>query len=157
MARLEKLKRNYMDEILYKIISNDNITKFIYYNVENPLNQSKLSNPSNLIYTKIFPHRFIPNISTDACTYLNIGFSEFKQVSNNSFYTAGNINFFAISHKTLWKTNYGNRCICILDELDSLLQNTRLGIGKLELTGFGEYWYNNDFGGYYTSYKVYDF
>jgi hypothetical protein len=149
----------YIDEILNILITSDNLTKLLYYTSEDAVDQPSLTQKQkeSLLYDKIFPHRFIPEISDEATSYLNIGFGRFRQTSNNPEFQVGTIKFFISSHISLWKTYYGLRPICILNEIKKLFEDTKLGMGDLKITDSDEYWISNKFGGYYLYFEVMDF
>jgi hypothetical protein len=148
----------YIDDILVQVKKNDNLIKLLNYNEANALVQPNLTDiqKNSLIYNKIFPFRFIPTIADTACSYLNIGFGNFREISNT--FQAGKIGFYMVSHKDLWKMNGGLRPIFMLEEIKEVAKSLEgLGLGRLKLAESNEYWVNENVGGYYALYEIVDF
>ena len=159
MAEKEGIN-HYIDRILEEIKKNNNLMKLIYDNNADALSPTKpnltIQQKNSMIYTKIFPFRFIPQISTTACSYLNLGFGNFKEISNT--YQAGKIGFYVASHRDLWKMNGGLRPIFMLEEIKNVAKGLEhLGLGKLKLTNSDEYGYDENFIGYRAIYEIVDF
>jgi hypothetical protein len=148
----------YIDDILTQVKKNENLMKLIFYNSMDALNKVNLTpqEKDSLIYTKIFPYRFIPTISDTACSYLNLGFGNFREISN--VFQAGKIGFYMVSYKELWKMNGGLRPVFMLEEIKEVAKSLEgLGLGRLKLTNSDEYMYNNNFTGYFALYEIVDF
>lgn len=148
----------YIDSIINACKGNNNLMKLLYYDGVDALIKPDLTQQQKdlLVYTKLFPFRFIPTISDTACSYLNLGFGNFRETSN--VFQAGKIGFYMVSHKTLWKMNGGLRPIFMLEEIKEVTKSLEgLGLGRLKLTECEDYWYDSSFGGYRALYEIVDF
>lgn len=145
----------HIDEIIDTLKTNDDLMKLIYYDDEKWFLKENLTSEQkdSLLYNRIFPYRFIPKISKDACTYLNIGFGNFRE-SNNVQCEIGKVTFFFVSHTTLWKTDFGLRPVNIFEQIIDTFKNVDIGLRNLKLIGSDEYWINNDYVGYYITYEL---
>jgi hypothetical protein len=148
----------YVTKILNACKQNDNLMKLVNYDTADCLIHPNLTQAQkdSLVYSKMFPFRFIPKISDTACSYLNIGFGNFREISNT--FQAGKIGFYMVSHKDLWKMNGGLRPIFMLEEIKEIAKSLEgLGLGRLKLVESNEYWVNENVGGYYALYEIVDF
>ena len=148
----------YIDIIFDTIKASDDLMKLIYYNDKDWVSKPLLTKEQkdSLIYNKIYPFRFVPKISTEACTYLNMAFGRFKRSGNPQFHV-GKVTFFISCHTSLWQTYYGLRPVSIFEEIINIFENTQIGLRELKMIDSDEYWVNNDFGGYYITFELYDF
>lgn len=154
-ARLTEYKNN----ILIKLITNENLLKALVINEEDYLDQNLPENfqPTSLIYERIYPYQYTINIEDEMKTYITISFGNYKYINN--CFKSGILTFFVFTHKTLIsKSNYGLRTDLIIDYIDSMFnQKKDVGDFSLELYGGGDIKVSDDYFGSMISYKFCDF
>ena len=142
--------------VLDKIFSNQEILKALTYNEMNFLDKPDVS-PEDVLFDRIFPHRFIPKTSDKKKTYIAISFERYIPIKN--VFTSGLIKFNVFTHQDLFRTDYGClRTDYIIMKLDELFNSERgLGIGKVEFYEMDALSVNTDYHGSYITFKVRDF
>jgi len=156
MGRFEELSTNkYL--ILSKLIKDENILKCLVNNESNFLDISLpvSFDPTSLIYTQIFPYKFIPTIETKAKTFITMSFS-YKSNKQGTLFKNGSIYFYIITHNSLIRTNYGIlRYDYLVNQIDELLNSsTNIGIGQLPFYDMGDFSVNDNYSGVYLAYKT---
>jgi len=148
---------NYKNNIIYKLISNENLLKALVINPEDFLNHNLPSgfNPASLIHSQIFPYQYAIDIQDTPLSYITMSFGNYKYI-NNSF-KSGLLNIYIFSHTSLIKTDYGLRYDYILDQIDSMFNKKKVGSFNLELNTGGDFKVNDDYFGCVVSYKFIDF
>jgi hypothetical protein len=116
---LEDLNED-IKKVLLKTIESDKITKFLAYSQYDVLSQPTVPNPSGLLYTKIFPFRYIPDTLEEENAYLTISFGKIKPTVSNPRFKVNVVTFYAICHKNLVITKQGLRYFCILNEIENM-------------------------------------
>lgn len=156
MGQFEKLSE-YKNNILYKLITNENLVKALVCNDEDFLNYDLSGfNPTTLIYNQIFPYQYTNNTEDTLKTFITMSFGNYKYI-NNSF-KSGIFSIFIFSHKNLMKTDNGLRTDYILNEVDDMFNKKKdVGNFSLELYGGGDFKVNNDYFGSFITYKFTDF
>lgn len=161
LQRIPEYKMN----ILNKVSESEVVSKLLLYNTPDALFKPDLTEDQKqgLLYTKLFPYRFVPNPVEDQSTYLTIGVNGFRR-NQEGFkiyddYQAGEIYFYFFTHVDLMKTYTGVRQDLILGEIDRLFDGkTGIGMGEMKLRYTNELWmHNNKFGGYSVAFTVVDF
>lgn len=146
MVKLELLSKNLV-LMLETLLTNDNIGKYLYYDLKNPLSQPSVSNVQSLLFSKIFPYPFDPSVTTNACSQIRV------------YYTDGDINdvvverisitFDVVVAKSLWLTNDGSPTIRpyeIIKEIVNTFDNKSIDtVGKLEFDSFRHVMLNDTF------------
>lgn len=149
---------NYKNNILLKLVSNENLIKALYNTDKNFLDQSLPINfdPTSLIYDSIFPYPYIPNIIDSPKTFITMNFDNFRYINN--VFKSGILNFNILTHYFLMPTDYGLRTDYILKEID-LLFNKQYDVGSfnLELYAGGDFVVNEKYYGISISYVFTDF
>ena len=149
----------YKNNIIFKLITNENLLKALVINEENYLEQNLPENfqPTSLIYSQIFPYQYTIDIEELPKTYITMSFGNYKYINN--CFKNGILTFFIFSHKTLIsKSNYGLRTDYILDQVDSMFNKKKdVGDFSLELYGGGDIKVNDDYFGSMISYRFIDF
>lgn len=59
-------------QILREVLKNQNICKYLYYSVSNPLSQSNIVDTKSLMFNNLFPYPFNPNINDKDITQLHV-------------------------------------------------------------------------------------
>jgi hypothetical protein len=157
MSGFAKLS-DYKYNVLYKLITNENLIKALVSTDEDFLNYDLTSfNPTTLIYSQIFPYQYTNNIEDAPKTYITMSFGNYKYV-NNAF-KSGIFSVFIFTHKSLMKTDSGLRTDYILNEVDSMFNksNNDVGVYTLEIYSGGDFKVNDDYFGSFVSYKFTDF
>ena len=148
----------YKNNILYKLITNENLLKALVINSEDFLNHNLPNdfNTASLIHSQIFPYQYSIDIQDTPLSYITMSFGNYKYI-NNSF-KSGLLNIYIFSHTSLIKTDYGLRYDYILDQIDSMFNKKKdVGSFNLELNTGGDFKVNDDYFGCVISYKFIDF
>ena len=137
---------------------NDDISKALYYNQSNFLDQPSLEDPIDILrYKQVFPYRKVPKVEEEMKTYITLRLGNFKPVGNK--FKSGLITFYVFTHVDLMPTSYGFlRVDHIINKIDEVFNETRdFGIGKLEFDNMDEFDINESYTGTWIRYKVTDF
>ncbi|KZE65162.1 hypothetical protein G7L40_19815 [Paenibacillus polymyxa] len=145
-------------KVLEKLISSQELCKALQYDNSNYLNRETIDDPSSLLFNKIYPYNHVPELSSDASSYVTFSFKEYRPTDNLKFKSAL-LHFQVLVHKDLIRTDYENlRYDDIIAAIDELFNDERiLGIGKLEFYRMDEMFVNTNYVGYYLQYKLYEF
>ncbi|GAA4880624.1 hypothetical protein GCM10023310_71060 [Paenibacillus vulneris] len=156
MARLQELNE-YKFTIINRLLESEDLCKALHYADTDFRNKETIADPSSLVYTNIFPHRFIPDLNETKQTYITVHFRRF-QLANNGFKN-GLICINIFTHRDLFKTDYGcTRIDYLLNKIDELFNQKRgVGIGKLEFHEMDEIAINDKYQGAFICYKPIDF
>ena len=105
MGRFEELGQN-KNIIVMKLIENDKIVKCL---INNQINFLEVDIPTDfdrtsLVFSNLFPYKFIPTIGSEAKTYITMSFN-YKP--NGMSYKNGSIWLYIIVHNSLLRTDYG--------------------------------------------------
>lgn len=155
MSRFESLARD-KATIIDKILSSNEIMKALKYNEPDFLDQPDFDN-TTMLYSSLFPHRFIPGTSDKKKTYITISFGKYRPIKNS--FKSGLITFSVFAHQDLFRTDYGSlRTDFIITKLDEIFNEAEgLGVGKAEFYDMDALSVNADYHGAYISYQVCDF
>jgi hypothetical protein len=147
----------YKNTIINRLLSEQELCKAITYTNTGFLEQPKIEKTEELIYRNIFPHRFIPDVSDSAETYITLSLSNYKLI--NSKFKSGLVNIYMFTHRDLFKTDYGyTRMDYIMTKVEELMDSKRgIGLGELVFAGLNEYVVNEKFQGYVLTYRPVDF
>lgn len=163
-SAMEKIPE-YKMTILNKILESELLSKLLFHDRPDALFQPDLTEDQKqeLLYSKVFPYRFVPDPIENQNTFLTLGVNGFRR-NQEGFkiyddYQAGEIYFYLFTHVDLMKTTHGVRQDLMLGELDRIFDgNTGIGMGELKLRYVNELWmHNNKFGGYSVAFTVVDF
>lgn len=148
---------NNMQDILLKLISNENIAKLLYYSNSTPLESPTVSNPIALLDTKIYTQTYIPETDTQICM-INVWFDDFRKGEKNTQFKCNKIRFSIVCHRDLWQTESGMRPIMIAHEIDKLFNfKKNIGIGKNYFIKMDYRAVNNLYNSYLIDYEMWDF
>ncbi|PYY28357.1 hypothetical protein [Paenibacillus illinoisensis] len=155
MPRFESLARDKV-AIIEEIMSSQDILKALVYNDSNFLDNETVD-ASSVMYSHIFPYRFIPKTSETKKTYITISLGRYRNVEGS--FKSGIVKFNVFTHQDLFQTDYGIlRTDYIIMKLDEMFNQTKImGIGKAEFYDMDELSVNTDYHGSYVAYKTYDF
>lgn len=147
----------YKNNILIKLITNENLIKALTNNTPDFLDQPLIPDVTTTIYSEIWPYRYVPNISDSAKVYLTMAFTNYKKLGNQ--YKSGNIYFYVFCHKSLVRTDYGClRYDYIAEELDTMFSEERgYGLGKLEFASMDDILIGDNYVGVVISYRIVEF
>lgn len=140
------------------MIENENIVKCLINNESNfldiPLPQN--FDVTSLIYSQIFPYRFIPTTQESAKSFITM---RFGYRSNGRTFKIGSIYFYIIVHNSLLRTDYGSlRYDMLLNYIDEAFNSCEdFGFDKLEFSETDEFIVNESYSGIYISYKLQEF
>lgn len=157
MSRFEELDQNIMS-VLLKLIANQNLCKLLNFNSYDPLSEADIADTSTLLFDRIFPFPFTPNVDSDAISQINVLLDNFQLGKTNPAFKNNQLTFVVICHKSLWKMSGMLRPFAILKEIDTLFNSTNgIGIGKMQFIGGNLTWLNDNYSGYRVSYSICDF
>lgn len=157
MAHFSKLK-DFKNSVVDKLLESQEIRKALKYGSSDFLGQPDVADPSELLYTHVFPHAFTPEfLGTPANTYLSVSFRKFGAPSNVS--REGFIHIAVFAHHTLFKTDYGTtRTDFLVHKIDERLNKAEgFGLGRLEWSEMEEFTVNSLFSGSSLAYRLADF
>lgn len=137
MVKFELLSPNLL-VILNQIIQNQNIAKYLYYDVTNPLEQPDIADTSVLNFNKVFPYPFDPELTTEDCSQIRVFYWDgaIKRVIEET-----KVMFDIIVAKKLWLINDNNtpaiRPYQIMSELVTTLDDKSIeSVGRLHFNNF---------------------
>jgi hypothetical protein len=163
-SKFKELNAN-INRVLLKLVDNQNICKYLYYNSSNPLSEATITDTTSLLYTLIFPYPTSTEIFKDtngtpiASSVINVLFDKFKMTSNSKF-KVGELIFVVLCHISLWRLDETSelRPFCILNEIDEMFSEQKvIGIGKEEFNRCNLEWADQNYSGYQLTYKDYEF
>lgn len=157
----------YLNDILSKIYTNQNLCKYLYYDVDNPLDMPDIIDTKILYTDKNNQKIFTTPFSIDNADYmkstLTIEIYDAEVDSSNSFYKNLRFNFHIISHVRLWElaSNDGEcnlRTNAIIHELNNLfLRKETVGLGRNQYSYMKKTYPNQWFSGYLYCLSAKDF
>lgn len=134
--------------LLDQIIQNNNLVKYLYYNVENPLAQPNLADNSVILFNKLWPQPFDEQIATEDFSNLRVYFANIK-FENNAIVSDSIVTFDIIVAKSLWLINTGTPVIRpyeIAKEVVATFRNNSVGtVGRLMFLNFQHMGVNQKF------------
>lgn len=147
----------YKNNIISKILEDDNLIKALTNITKDFIDQPLISDKNSIIYSNLYPYRYVPETTTDPKVYITMAFTNYRLYGTQ--FKSGNIYFYALCHKSLMQTDYGcNRCEYIVNKIDSLFQDERgYGLGKLEFNSMNDISVNDEYVGIELGYKLVDF
>jgi len=148
-----------------KLIENQNLCKYLYYNTDDPLSEADIIDTTSLLYSRIFPYPTPTEIFKDengipiSSTVINVLFNNFKLGTTNNKFKTSNLEFVILCHMSLWRLDTSQlRIFCLLNEIDQIFSEQRvIGIGKGEFDYCNLTWADENYSGYRLSYKDYEF
>jgi hypothetical protein len=162
MTRLAELAE-YKDTVISRLLGDMDVCKALKYADTGFLDQPSLSDPTELMYTHLFPHRYIPDSTTSMTTYITVDVGRFG--ASNYAYKSGLVNISIYTDIGLLRTEYGStRMDYLIYKVDQLFNQQRgIGMGRLEFHEMDEihineqYLRNDQYVGFLLSYKPYEF
>ena len=116
-----------LQQILIKIIENENIAKLLEYKVSDrndpaydPLSQPIVDNPYKFLNTQVWSQTYKPPTDTQT-VYICVFFTKFRKSQKNPYFKSGRIYVNIACHRDLWTINNGIRVYEIMHEIDSIL------------------------------------
>lgn len=156
MSRLSELT-DYRNIIITRLTSDQEILKAVYHNHLNFLSMPDVL-VEDVMYKNIFPFYYVPGIDEKMKSYINISLTDYRKAGNVKF-KAGRILIYVITHKELFRTDYGClRTDYLVSKIDHLFDGKRgIGLGELEFMGMREVVINEHFLGNCLEYRPVDF
>jgi hypothetical protein len=148
------------DTIMKKLVEDECIVRCLISNESNFETASTPVgyDPNDLLYTQIFPYRFIPDITIEPSTFITMKFS-YKPSGTTFKY--GSIYFYVITNRSIVQTDYGMlRYDYLVNRLDVIFnKNNELGIGAMPFSDMDEFIIDKEgkWLGSYIAYKNIDF
>lgn len=160
MSRFNELSKN-INTVLDNLIKNQDLCKLLKYNTYNPKSEQDINNTVELLYDKIYPLPFTPDIKGDKhepVSVLNVIFDDFKLGKTNRYFKRSNIEFVILCHKDIWRIDGNLRPFAIMHEIDTMFNsNQKIGVGDLGFELGKIMWANELYAGYKIVYKNYEF
>ncbi len=155
----------YKMTIMNRLIESDKLSKLLFYNTPDALFKDSLTDEQKqeLIYTHVYPFRFIPDPIEQQGTFIAVGTNAIRRHQEGftvfDDYQSGEVIFYFFTHHDLMRTTHGVRQDLMLGEIERLFDGvTGLGMGELKLRTANELWmHNNKFGGYSVAFTITDF
>lgn len=118
---------NYKNQLMQDLLTNETIVKLICDNGDVP------SDPSELMYTQVFPYEYVPETVTRARTFICCDV-DIQYVGNKTFLKPA-FELWVFTHKsTLRLPEGGVRTDKLCAEIDKMLNGNRFyGLGQLDL------------------------
>jgi hypothetical protein len=148
------MKLEYMSDnlivILFQLLNNQNLCKLISYDSKSPLDELDLSLPmTDLLFTKMFPDFFNPDIVVDDCTQIYIHYPR-GEFSDAGVVNITDIYIDIIEARNLRYINIDDvpkvRSLEIMKEIVNTFQQKSIGtLGELHFKGFIELVGNKQF------------
>lgn len=148
--------KTYKNDIMLKLIGNDNIVKALSLNYPDFIDRSITIEPTDLLYTQIFPYKCSPYTQNEQKTFITMKFGDYRLI--NRTYKSGKIWFYIFTHYELMRTNEGLRSDYLINQIDSIFnESSDFGIGKMQWDSMDDFQVNEDFMGSMICYKDYSF
>lgn len=138
--------------ILNHAIQSDNLTKYLYYNNDEPIQSPSLSDTSILLWDKLFPTKFDTTVKYENSSQLRVFFGSGK-ITNNMVVNNLTVIFDIIVAKQFWTINDGQgtsqiRPYMIMTELEKQFRNQSVPyVGKILFQGFNDIAVDEQFNG----------
>jgi len=147
-----------------KILADDELTKLLYYNVDDWKTQPSLTKDQklSLIDNNIYQYGFVDQVATEKKSYLSIAMSHYKPFESFRYfpknYMSGYLYFYILCERSILTTDYGVRADLIFKRLFDIFQGSRdFGIGQLRFQTLVELWTDrSSHGGYTAGFRVVD-
>ncbi len=159
MAHLKELTL-FKEELMYRIVSNEQIMKTIAYPTEDCLDKT-VDDPGFYLYKNIFPYRWtVDETQANQETYITMDFADFRL--SEVHYKNLAMGIYVFCHKDIMLIRNGDRRMLridyILQELDTMLNRSRdFGIGRLQFAGLSSIQVNHEITGSVIAYNTFDF
>jgi hypothetical protein len=157
----------YLNDILTKIYANQNLCKYLFYDVRNPLAQATIANTKVLKddkdNQKIFITPFTVDVTDKTKTTLTIMINDFQLDSDTKYYEDMTVEFIIACNVRLWELDDGSnevklRVNGIWDELSKTFKRkATVGIGKNNFKSGRLQKFNDYFWGYSYCLEAKDF
>jgi hypothetical protein len=144
---------NYVIQLL---LQSQNLMKLVKYDDPNPLSQPIVTNPSSLLFDRIFPIPKVPQAIETQKTIVTVTFSN-AVLDNTEKMKDYKLIIAIISHIDIWRINGNIRPFVIANEIDSILnekRGTRLTTGSVIFDSWIYREWNEKFCGYYLTYNL---
>lgn len=157
----------YVNTIVGIILGNQDLCKYLYYDVDEPLLESDIVDTSILSKReeqdrRIFAIPFNPDIHLTQKTTLHIEIEQRGEIQDD-FYKTVRVNFIILCHNHLWELYTGDstfklRPNAILNKLSELFHKEKsIGIGNARYSQLRNIYMNDEIAGYKVSFDNIDF
>jgi len=157
-SQIKKLQCKIKNEMIERILGNQDLLKYIYYQSSNPLEEIDIEDTIGLINEYVYKRSRVFTVEEDVQNYLFVKINSPSSNKGGSIFKEITIIFDIICHNELIDNldSGEDRALCILDEIDSLLDDTRseFWLGKIQYQNFREIYVGDKFSGYTLSYNV---
>ena len=146
MALLKEVKE-YRKLIMKTLCSDKKIVELITDNSNSPVPNR------NLMYTRIFPYAYTPDVTKEASTYIYYRVASPRVM--NKTYKQMEISFYIFTHQSLMRTSDGLRPDDIGEAIEELFNGSlELGLGRVKLEGMDDINPITDYHGIALQYSV---
>ena len=148
------------NQIMLRIISNQDIVKALVIDKEDFLNVTPtseqailLASPELLIRTQLFPHKNVTVKMNMDKVFLTMSFMDFEKKGMQ--YQRGMVYFHVLVPNSLEKTTEGSRYDYIMEKLEEIFGDR--GIGKFEFYRSSDMVIDDNYMGSYVAFEILDF
>ena len=156
-TKIKNLHCKIKNEVIERILSNQDLLKYIYYASSNPLGENDIDDTVSLINTYVFKRSKALNTETDAQNYL------FVKINSPTDNTGGILKEIyvvmdVICHNSLVDnlSDGSDRSLVIMDYLDEMFDDahSQYWMGGMQYVPFRELGIDSNYSGYRLCYKV---
>lgn len=145
-------------EIMNDICNDKQLARLIYYPNSDALDTEMhpdVINPTDMIGVNILPSNFVPDITTETQTFINVYFDNFSMDKKSMIFKNGQLKFTIWVHKDNINLDMGNRLYYIMSRIDDLFNYSRdLGVGFALFNGASAIAPNIYYCGYTMVYSI---
>ena len=147
-----------LDTIMSLLVNNDDLTRLVFYDDDNPLKQPVLTvaQKRSLINKKLVKRKNLDIISQTSGSFISVRLNHFAPDPDNPNAITHTADFYVVCHRGNIETKDGERDLLIVETLSKIfyLQNS-VGNGKPKLRAIEDLVFNsNDFNGYLVSFII---
>lgn len=157
MAELGNIKElnGLINKVIELIRSDKDLCKYIKYNTEYPLEEPDFKT-NELIRKKIFPLPKIPDVKSEASTFVNIYIRNYIPSRRNRSFSVIAINIDIMSHLDLWMLDGEIRPYVIASKIDELMKATMFdeAYSQTELDAMDWKVFSDSYHGYRLTYEL---
>ncbi|MBO5970236.1 MAG: hypothetical protein J6S14_17285 [Clostridia bacterium] len=128
------------EKFIMEMLQDSDLVKCLRYPSADFLDKAT-GNPTDLLYTNIYPTKYVPEVHEDAKSYICMGFNYTPTKTDGRYYTFSYASFYMFCHKSIVRTNYGiTRPDYMLTRVDDFVLGSRgeEWLGRMEFYDGGD-------------------
>lgn len=157
-SQIKNLQCKIKNEMIERILGNQNLLKYIYYQSSNPLIENDLEDTISLINTYVYKRSKSLTVNSDTQSMVFVRINSPSSNRGGMLFKDVNIIFEIVCHNDLIDNldDGSDRALTILDGIDDMLNDSRskYWVGTIMYQSFNEIFVNDKFSGYRLIYKV---